>query len=166
MRLSSHLMQLFTLLLVLLLSGCGNTYNVKEVTYSAPQAVSDKDVRIYVLREDSAFGGARKFSIINNDTIMGVLTPGTFTHYTVKSGENEVVAYMSPSPLTHLRISGRAGETVYVFCHMGYASGIYMEEIDEATARNHMQEFKYTEIDVKNAKAKMDYKAYYENLYR
>ncbi|MCU7809643.1 MAG: hypothetical protein KZQ77_00195 [Candidatus Thiodiazotropha sp. (ex Notomyrtea botanica)] len=157
---------LLALPLVLIFAGCGNTYGVKEAPYSDPLTVPDKDVRIYVFRENSAFGGARKFSIINNDTIVGVVNPGTFTHYTVESGENEVVAYMSPGPLTHLRVNGRAGETVFIFCHMGYASGIYMEEIDEITARSYMKDFKYTEIDIKNAKAKMDYKQYYNNLYR
>lgn len=153
--------------LIGLVAGCsGNTFGVKEVAYAEPQDVSGDKVRIYVFREDSAFGGARKFSIIDNDTIVGVLTPGTFTHFTVDSGENEIVAYMSPSPITHLRVSGRAGDTVYMFCHMGYASGIYMDEIDEAQAQSLMQTFKYTEIDVKGARAKMDYKIYYDTLYR
>lgn len=157
----------FTLAMIGLVAGCsGNTFGVKEVAYSDPQALSAGKVRIYVFREDSAFGGARKFSIIDNDTIVGVLTPGTFTHFTVDSGENEVVAYMSPSPIAHLRVSGREGETVYMFCHMGYASGIFLEEIDQAKAQSLMQTFKYTEIDAKGARAKMDYKIYYDNLYR
>ncbi len=152
---------------ITLLSGCsGNTFGVKEMAYSAPPEVQDDQVLIYVFREDSAFGGARKFSIINNDTIVGVLTPGTFTYFTADSGENEVVAYISPSPLTHLRVSGRGGNTVYMFCHMGYTSGIYMEEIDEAQAKSLMDDFKYTEIEVKGAKAKMNYKDHYESLYR
>ncbi len=29
-----------------------------------------------------------------------------------------------------------------------------------------MQEFKYTDIEAQGAKAKMDYKQYYDNLYR
>ncbi|MEJ2592323.1 MAG: hypothetical protein P8178_13155 [Candidatus Thiodiazotropha sp.] len=156
-----------SLLLLGLLPGCsGNTFGVKEVAYDEPSDFQGDKVRIYVFREDSAFGGARKFAIIDNDTVEGVLTPGTFTHFTVDSGENEVVAYMSPSPLTHLRVSGRKGETVYLFCHMGYASGIYIDEIDEARAKSLMQTFKYTEIDVKGAKAKMDYKQYYDTLFR
>ena len=50
--------------------------------------------------------------------------------------------------------------------HMGYASGIYMDEINEDAAKKYMQEFKYTEIDVKNTKANMDYRAYYDHLFR
>ena len=158
---------IFAALLLVLLAGCsGNTFGVKEVDYNDPPGLQGDKVRIYVFREDSAFGGARKFSIIDNDTIYGVLTPGTFTYFTVDSGENEVVAYMSPSPLSHLRVSGRAGETVYLFCHMGYASGIYMDEIDESQAKAFMKTFKYTVIDIKGAKAKMDYKIYYDTLYR
>lgn len=165
MNLRQWSLMLIALVAISTLSGCGNTFGVKEVDYVAPVATANGKVTIFVFRENSAFGGARKFSIINNDEIVGVLNPGNFTHYSVDSGENEVVAYMSPSPLTHLRVSGRAGETVYLFCHMGYSSGIYMEEIDADQAEALMKEFKYTEIEVKGAKAKMNYKHYYNSLY-
>ena len=157
-------LMLIALVAISVLSGCGNTFGVKEVDYVEPAVTGEGKVTIFVFRENSAFGGARKFSIINNDEIVGVLNPATYTYFTVDSGENEVVAYMSPSPLTHLRVSGRSGETVYLFCHMGYSSGIYMEEIDAAQAQSLMKEFKYTEIAVKGAKAKMNYKHYYLSL--
>ncbi|MBL3591408.1 MAG: hypothetical protein JMN24_16715 [gamma proteobacterium endosymbiont of Lamellibrachia anaximandri] len=151
----------------LLIAGCsGNTFGVKEVAFTPPPLPTSEQTQIFVFREDSAFGGARKFSIINNDTIVGVVTPGTFTHYTVESGENEVVAYMSPSPLTHFRVLHNPGKTIYLFCHMGYTTGIFIKEIDEEKAKALMQTFKYTEIAVKGARAKMDYKQYYDNLYR
>ncbi len=150
---------------IFFLSGCGNTFGVKKVAYVKPIIPGENEVQIYVFREDSSFGGARKFSIINNDTIVGVLTPGTFTHYTVSDGENEVVFYISPSPLNHLRISNRPGETVYLFCHMGYTTGIFIEEIDKKKAQELMQSFEYTEIEIKGARAKMNYKNYYDNLY-
>lgn len=149
----------------LLLAGCGNTFGVKEVDYTRPPPPANDHVQIYVFREDSSFGGARKFSVINNDMVVGVLTPGTYTHYTVMDGENEVVIHMSPSPLNHLRVTNRPDETVYLFFHMGYASGTYLKEISEERANELMQSFKYTEIDVKGAKAKMDYKKYYDSLY-
>jgi hypothetical protein len=165
MSLRQWSLTLIALVAISVLSGCGNTFGVKEVDYVAPAKTGEGKITIFVFRENSAFGGARKFSIINNDEIVGVLTPGTYTHYTVDSGENEVVAYMSPSPLTHLRVSGGSGETVYLFCHMGYSSGIYMEEIDLEQAQSLMKEFKYTQITVEGAKAKMDYKHYYNSLY-
>lgn len=152
--------------ILFLLTGCGNTFGVKEVSYTPPVLPGNDKVQIYVFREDSAFGGARKFSIINNDTVVGVLMPGTYTHYTVENGENEVVTYMSPSPLSHLRVLNRAGETVYLFSYMGYSTGIYMEEISENKAKELMLSFKYTEIDVKGAKTKINYRDYYDDLYK
>jgi hypothetical protein len=76
------------------------------------------------------------------------------------------VAYASPSPLMHYRVTPAPGKTVYLYCRMGYTSGMYMEPIDAERARALMSEFKYTEIEIKGEKAKMDYKAYYDNLYK
>ena len=100
----------------ILISGCANPYKVRQIPFSEPTSPKSDETLIYVFRENSSFGGARKFAIISNDTVMGVLTPGTFCIFKARSGENEIVAYMSPSPLMHYRVQNRAGETVYLFC--------------------------------------------------
>ena len=152
--------------ILLLISGCANPYNARQIAFSKPLSPNLDETLIYVFRENSSFGGARKFAIICNDTVTGVLTPGTFCNFKVKSGENEIVAYMSPSPLMHYRVQNRPGETAYLFCKVGYATGMFMEEIDEQKAVELMQEFKYTDIELKNQKAKINYKIYYDNLYK
>ena len=153
--------------LALLLAGCGSgTYAMKEVPFAAPTPPGPGETLIYVFREDSAFGAARKLAVIDNDTVVAVLTPGTFSHFTVSTGEHEIVGYISPSPVMHYRVTPSHGTTVYLFCKMGYASGMFIQVMDEATARPLISRFKYTEIDVKGAKAKMDYKAYYDQLYK
>jgi hypothetical protein len=154
------------LFLILLMFGCTNPYEVRKVPFLEPTFPMSDETLIYVFREDTSYGGARKFPIICNDTVLGVLTPGTFCTFKVKSGENEIVAYMSPSPIMHYRVQNRAGETVYLYCNFGYTTGTFMEEIDKHKADELMQEFKYTEIGVKNHKAKMNYKFYYDNLYK
>ena len=157
---------LLVLLLGALLGGCaGGDYAMKFVPYAAPPALGPNETLIYVFREDSAFGGALKLDIIDNDTVVAVLTPATFSYFVVPSGEHEVVGYMS-RPVMHYRVRSAPGKTVYLFCRMGYASGMFMEPIDEARARQFLSQFKYTEIEVKGAKAKMDYKAYYDRLFR
>jgi len=153
--------------LALLLAGCGSgTYAMKEVPFAAPAPPGPTETLIYVLREDSAFGAARKLAIIDNDTVRAVLTPGTFSHFTVPTGEHEIVGYISPSPVMHYRVTPSHGRIVYLMCKMGYASGMFMQVMDEAGALPLISRFKYTEIDVKDAKAKMDYKAYYDKLYK
>jgi hypothetical protein len=152
--------------LALLLAGCGGTYAMREVPFAAPRPPGASETLIYVFREDSAFGAARKLAIIDNDTVVAVLTPGTFSYFTVPTGEHEIVGYISPSPVMHYRVTPSQGRTVYLFCKMGYASGMFMQVMDEATALPFVSRFKYTEIDVKDAKAKMDYKAYYDKLYK
>ena len=155
------------LFMVLLISGCSaNTFKVKQLTFSEPTCPRLDETLIYVFRENSLGASARKFEIICNDTVTGVLTSGTFCNFKVKSGENEVVAYMSPSPLMHYRVQDQPGKTIYLFCKVGYTTGLFMEEIDEHTALKLMHEFKYTEIEVKNKKSKMNYKDYYDNLYK
>ena len=157
----------FVVALVALLGGCGgDTFLVKEVPYAAPRLPGANETLIYVFREDSGFGAARKLAIIDNDTIVAVLTPATFSYFTVPSGEHEIVGYISPSPMMHYRVTSAPGKTVYLFCRMGYASGMFMEAMDEARAKPLVSQFKYTEIEVKGAKAKMDYKAYYDKLYK
>jgi hypothetical protein len=151
---------------LLLISSCANPYKVRQMPFSEPTSPNPNETLIYVFRENSAFGGARKFAIICNDTVMGVLTPGTFCNFKVRSGENEIVAYMSPSPVMHYRVQNRPGQTAYLFCRVGYTTGMFMEEIVEHKAFELMQEFKYTEIEVKNQKAKMNYREYYDNLYK
>jgi cellobiose-specific phosphotransferase system component IIB len=66
----------------------------------------------------------------------------------------------------HYRVTHAPGKTVYLLCRIGYTSGLFMEAIDEAQARPLLSKFKYTQIEVKGAKAKMDYKAYYDKLYK
>ena len=150
----------------LLISGCsGNTFKMQEVDYIHPENPTDEEVLIYVFRENSNFGGARKFSIINNNIVMGVLNPANYTYYKVLSGDNEVVAYMSPSPISHYRVVGGGGKIVYLICKMGYVSGIYMEEISKGKAAELMDKFKYTEINVKGKKTKVNYREYYDRLY-
>lgn len=165
MKVQAGILLVYTCAL-LALSGCANTYKVRQVQFSEPTPPAQDETLIYVFRENSFYGSARKFSIICNDTIKGVLTPGTFCNFKVRSGENEIVAYMSPSPLMHHRVQDQPGKTVYLFCKVGYATGMFMEEIDENESRKLMKEFKYTEIEIKNQKARMNYKDYYGNLYR
>ena len=156
----------FVVALVALLGGCGgDTFLVKEVPYAAPKPPGPDETLIFVFREESGFG-ARKLAIIDNDTVVAVLTPATFSHFTVPSGEHEIVGYLSPSPVMHYRVTPAPGKTVYLFCRMGYASGMFMEAMDEARAKPLVSQFKYTEIEVKGAKSNVDYKAYYDKLYR
>jgi hypothetical protein len=151
----------------LLLSGCGgNTFLMKESTYVEPSAPNPDEMLIYVFREDSSFGAARKFAIIADDTITAVLTPGTFSYFKAPAGEYEIVAYISPSPIMHYRALAAPGKTIYLYCKMGYASGTYIEVIDEKRAKQLMGQFKFTEIELKGQKAKMNYKTYYNNLYK
>ncbi len=119
-----------------------------------------------MFREDSSFGGARKFAIIDNDTVMAVLTPGTFSHFKVSNGEHEIVAYMAPSPIMHYRVTPAPGKTVFLLCRVGYTSGMFIEPLDAQRAHELMSSFKYTEIEVKGEKAKMDYRQYYDKLYK
>lgn len=155
------------LYLTILLTGCGaNTYGVKEVGYTAPAEPGPGETLIYVFREDSSFGAARKFTIIDNDTVMAVLAPGTFSHFKVPSGEHEIVVYMVPSPIMHYRVTPAPGKTVFLLCRMGYTTGMFIEPIDAQRARELMSQQKYMEIEIKGEKAKMDYKQYYDKLYR
>lgn len=152
--------------LTALLAGCGgDTYLVKEVQYVPPRLPGAGETLIYTFREQSDFASARKLAIIDNDTIVAVLTPGTFSHFAVPSGEHEIVGYFSPSPVMHYRVSPAPGKTVYLLCRVGYSSGMFMEEMDEARAKGLMAQFKYTEIGVKGAKANMNYKDYYDRMY-
>lgn len=161
---------IFIIYLILLVSivfgGCSaNTYSAKVATFKEPAPLGKNETSIFVFRENTAFGAARKFAIICNDTVKGVLTSGTFCQFNVKSEENEIVAYMS-GPIMHYRVQDRPGETVYLFCKMGYASGMFIEEIDEASAKNLLGEFKYMEIGVKGKKTKINYKDYYDKLFQ
>lgn len=154
------------LLAILSFFGCSaNTYGVKKVEFQQPHTPAENETSIYVLREDTAFGAARKFAIVCNDTVMGVLTSGTFCHFNVESGENEIVAYMT-GPIMHYRVQDRPGQTVYLYCKMGYASGMFIEEINEEEAKKFMTDFKYTEISIKGKKTKINYKDYYDNMYK
>jgi hypothetical protein len=160
------LLCLVTFALLLTIGGCsGNTYNMRIVTYYPPTPPAADESLIYVFREDSSFGGMRRFAIIANDTAVASLTPGTFSQFKVKSGENEIVAYMT-GPLMHYRVTPKPGGTVYLFCRMGYVEGMFMEEIDENTAKGLMASFKYAEIDLQGRKVPINYKDFYDNMYR
>ena len=149
-----------------LLSGCVNPYGMREIAFVEPQPPAADETLVYVFREDTSYGGARKFAIICNDTIVGVLTPGTFCSFKVRSGENEIVAYISPSPIMHYRIQNLPGKITYLFCRLGYTTGSFIEEIQEGQAVEFMKKFKYTDIEMRNQKAKMNYKDYYDRLYK
>jgi len=149
-----------------ILGGCSaNTYHAKITEFVEPKIPQHDETSIFVFRENSVFGSARKFAIICNDTVMGVLTPGTFCQFNVKSAQNEIVAYMS-APIMHYRIQDRPGENVYLFCKMGYTTGMFIEEIDKVTAESLINEFNYMEIDLKNKKTDINYKSYYDKLYQ
>lgn len=154
------------LVLAALLAGCGaNTYGVREASYVAPAAPGPDETLVYVFREDSSFGAARKFAIIDNDTVMAVLTPGTFSYFKVASGEHEIVALMAPSPIMHYRVTPAPGKTVYLLCRVGYASGMFIEPVDVQRARELMSQYQYTEIEAKGKKTKMNYRDYYDRLF-
>jgi len=95
-----------------------------------------------------------------------VLTPGTYSWFKVPSGQHEVVGYISPSPLMHYRVVPAPGKTVYLLCKLGYASGLFMQAIEEADATVLMAKYKFTEITIKGQKAKMDYRDYYDKLFK
>lgn len=150
----------------MMLCGCSaNTYNAKVVPYVTPAPPASDETSIYVFREDSMLGAARKFAIVDNDTVMGVVEPGTFCHFTVKSGEHEIVAYVA-GPLMHYRVMDRPGETVFLFCRMGYTTGLFMEEIDRAKAEEMMRSFKFMDIEERGRKTDVNYKDYYDKLYK
>ena len=156
----------FLLLCVFMLGGCSaNRYQASVAEFIEPTISNKNETSIFVFRENSAFGAARKFAIICNDTVMGVVTSGTFCQFNVKSGENEIVAYMS-GPIMHYRVQNRPSENVYLFCKMGYSTGLFIEEIDRIEALNLIEEFKYMEIGLKGKKTNINYKDYYDKLYQ
>ena len=144
----------------------GDTYKVKEVPYVEPQPPGPDETLIYVLREKSSFAAMQKFAIIDNDTVVGVLRPGNFTYFTVPSAQHEIVGYVSPSPLVHYRVMPSPGKTIYLFIKVGYTTGLFMEAIDEAQAKALIAVFQKTDIGIKDQKAKMNYKEYYDRLYQ
>lgn len=143
-----------------------NTYEVREAPYSAPPAPGTDQTVIYVFRAKGDLGGMRKFAIIDNDTVVAVLTSGSFSYFVVPSGQHEIVTYVSPSPLMHYRVLPSPGKTVYLLCKAGYTTGMFMVPIEEGAAQQLIATSKYTEIAKKGEKAKMDYKSYYDNLYK
>jgi hypothetical protein len=144
----------------------GDTYKVKEVPYVEPPAPGAEETLIFVLREKSNFAAMQKFAIIDNDTVVGVLKPGTFTHITVPNGQHEIVGYVSPSPLVHYRVMPSPGKTLYLFIKVGYTTGLFIEPIEETQAKALIATFQKTDIEIKGKKAKMNYKDYYDRLYQ
>jgi hypothetical protein len=144
----------------------GDKYGVREVPHVEPQPPGPDQTLIIVIREKSNFAGMQKFAIIDNDTVVGVLMPGTFTYFTVPSGQHEITGYVSPSPIAHYRVMPSPGKTVYLYIRVGYTTGLFMESIEEAQARPLMAQFKQTDIEIKAQKAKMNYKDYYDKLYQ
>ena len=143
-----------------------NRYEVRDVPYVEPPAPGPEETLIYVLREKSDLAGYRKLAIIDNDTVVAVLQAGRFSAFVVPSGQHEIVAYLAPSPMLHYRVVPSPGQTVYLLCKIGYTSGMFMKVLDEDAAKALIATLKYAEIGKKGEKAKMDYKAYYDNLYR
>jgi hypothetical protein len=165
-RMKSNKTLLLVMATALLLCGCSaNTYNAKIATYATPAPPTADETSIFIFRENTALGGARKFAIIDNDTVMTVLEPGTFSHFTVKSGEHEIVAHVA-GPLMHYRVVNRPGETVYLHCKMGYTTGMFIEEINRPMAEEMISRFKYMDIEIKGKKIETNYKDYYDKLFK
>jgi hypothetical protein len=143
-----------------------NKYDVRELPFVEPPPPGPDETLIYVFRERGDLFGLRKFAMIDNDTVVAVLESGTFSHFVVPSGQHEVVAYLAPSPLLHYRVVPSPGRTVYLNCKAGYTSGMFMTVLDEDAAKALIAKLKYTEIGRKGERAKMDYRAYYDNLYK
>jgi len=156
---------LFAALFLSLAACSGNTYKVHTADFTKPAPPAKDQVQVYVFREDTSYGSARKFAIIANDTVMAVLLRGTFSTFTLPDAEYEIVAHMSPSPLMHYRINQRGGQTVYLYCNVGYATGMFMEEITAERAAELMATYKYTDIELKGAKTPVNYKDHYDKLY-
>jgi hypothetical protein len=144
----------------------GDKYKVKEVKYVEPEPPTADETLVFVFREKTSFAAAQKFAIIDNDTVVGVLTPGTFMHFRAPVGQHEVVGYVSPMPMVHYRVLPSPGKTVYLLIKVGYTTGLFMEEIDEAQAKALIATDKATDIELKGEKAKMNYKDYYDKLYQ
>jgi len=144
----------------------GDKYGVKVVPYVEPQPPGPDETLIYVVREKSNFGAAQKLAIIDNDTVVGVLTPGSFMYFKVPSGQHEIVGYFSPSPMVHYRVLPSPGKTVFLLVKVGYTTGLFMNPIEEQEARPLMTAYKFTDIERKGEKAKMNYKDYYDRLFQ
>ena len=144
----------------------GDKYLVKEVPYVEPSPPGADETLIYVFREKTSFASAQKIAVIDNDTVLGVLTPGTFTYFKVPSGQHEIVGYISPMPMVHYRVMPAPGKTVYLLIKVGYTSGLFMAPVEEAEAKPLIAAFKKTDIGLKDQKAKMNYKDYYDKLFQ
>ncbi len=144
----------------------GDKYMVHDVVYVEPSPPGPDETLVYVFREKSSFAGMQKIAIIDNDTVLGVLTPGTFTYFKVPSGQHEIVGYISPMPMVHYRVLPSPGKTVYLMIKVGYTSGLFMLPIEETEAKPLIAAFKQTDIGLKDQKAKMNYKDYYDKLFQ
>ena len=144
----------------------GDKYGLKVLPYVEPQPPGPNETLVYVVREKSSFGGAQKLAIIDNGMVVGVLTPGTFMYFKVPSGQHEIVGYISPSPMMHYRVLPSPGKTVYLQVKIGYTTGLFMAPIEEQEAKPLMAAYKFTDIDSKDQKAKMNYKEYYDRLFQ
>jgi hypothetical protein len=144
----------------------GDKYLVHDVAYVEPSPPNADETLIYVFREKTSFAGMQKIAIIDNDTVLGVLTPGTFTYFKVPSGQHEIVGYISPMPMVHYRVMPSPGKTVYLMIKVGYTSGLFMLPVEDAEAKPMIAAFKQTDIGLKDQKAKMNYKEYYDKLFQ
>ncbi len=69
---------LLVMSVAILVCGCSaNTYNAKIVPYVMPAPPAADETSIFIFRENTTMGSARKFAIIDNDTVMDVLLPAT-----------------------------------------------------------------------------------------
>lgn len=152
------------MLFALLLGACGGQLAVKMTPYTQPSPLAADETLVYIFREGKFTGGGRKVGIIVNDTYKAVLHNDTFSFFTIKSGKNIVVARMAPN-FQHFSLNGRAGETVYLLSWMNF-DGMRLEEIDEQKGQELIKKYQYTEIAVKDRKASVDYRTYFDNLYK
>ncbi len=153
------------LLLGLFASACGGgQLGVHKKPYTSLSLPNTNETLVYVFREGRFTGSGRKMGVIANDTYKAVLTNGSFSQFIVTDSETEIVCQIAPS-LAHYRIQNRGGQIVYLLCGISM-SGMTIEEIDKLKANELLDKLDYTEIDVQNRKAKVNFKTYIDNLYK
>jgi hypothetical protein len=133
--------------------------------YVAPAKPKADETLVYVFRAYSYVGSARDIAVIDNDTYVAVLPNDAFSYFTIKGDGNAIVSEMAPNR-KFLKFNNRMGQTVYLFISMSM-SGMVMDEIDEQKATELISKFKFVESVVgNNLKAKVNYKTYYDDLYK
>ena len=85
-------------------------------------------------------------------------------HDAERTARNRRLCFAEPA--VHFRVVPSPGKTVYLLIKVGYTRGLFMETIDEAQAKPLTAAFQETDIDIKDRKAKMNYKDYYDRLFQ